>query len=293
MLAGLSKSPVELTTFIQFSHITSVSVDIPFLKVMRIAVKLHEQGCLEESTLASEIFAIAGGGKYSVDEVHILLRALQNPSKLPVTWAIVFIEVAITTEGIDLQLVFNFWKALNRDRKETIWLRFMHFHKSERYQGIITDLLKFNSDEAFDLAAHIVSRCPEVMPEISAEMNRRAASKLLVGGLSEARKSTLFRCLLHSKPTLEEAKLYGECHVFNALLHSSLYSKSQIVDRLNVMPQSLKKDEFSSLRIELKRLLSCKEDYPPEISAAALDALIQLDIASISPITDTIWQKSS
>jgi hypothetical protein len=59
------------------------------------------------------------------------------------------------------------------------------------------------------------------------------------------------------------------------------------------MPQILKKEEFSSLRVELNRLLSHKEEYSPEISAAALDALIQLDVASCAPISETDWQVGS
>jgi hypothetical protein len=59
------------------------------------------------------------------------------------------------------------------------------------------------------------------------------------------------------------------------------------------MPQAFAKEQFPSLSVELKRLLSHKEDYPPEICAAALDALIQLDVASRPPISEADWRVNS
>lgn len=293
MLAELIKSPEELTTLLPYSPPQKLMINIPFFKVMRIVLELHNQGDLKVSTIASEVLALNNVGKASADELHGLIKAVQNPSKLPMTWANLFIEVALTTEGINLKLISDFWAALNIDRKEAIWLHLMPFTNSERYHAIITELVRLRSDAALDLSAHMASRCPEILPEISFEMNRLAAAELLAEGLTESRKMMLVRCLFQSRPTLMEAKLYGKYHAFKAIVDSTPYSQPQIVERLNAMPQTLAKEEFPSLRIELKRILSRKEDYPPEISAAALDALIQLDVASCPPITESIWRVGS
>jgi hypothetical protein len=293
MLAGAIKEPVELATVVQYSPLPKVSFNIPFLKVMRIAIELHNRGDLKETTIAGKTLALARVEKTSVDEFHDLIRAVQNPSRFPVSWARALVEVALSTEGINLGLVADFWAALNSERKEPIWLRLMPHTASEQCHAIVADLMKLGSDAALELSVLIASRGMEVLPEVSNEMNRRAASGLLSGGLSDARKRTLVRCLLRSRPTLEEAKLYGAYQAFKEVTCASPHSESQMVERLNSMPQILKKEEFSSLRVELNRLLSHKEEYSPEISAAALDALIQLDVASCAPISETDWQVGS
>lgn len=289
-LAGLIKYPEELAMFLQYSAMPNVTIDIPFKKLMRIAIELHNEKELDESIIGSQLLTLSNVGSIGADELYVLINAVQNASEFPATWAKPFIEVALTSEGVDLKRVSEFWVALNVGRMNTIWLNLIPVANSGRYQTIIAELLRLKSDAAFDLAALIVSCCPEVSPEISSEINRRAAEELLAGGLSDARKRTLVRCLLYSRPTLFEAKLYADLQLFKAVTVSSPHSQRQIVERLNAMPQSLTKGEFSSLRIELKDLLSRKEEYPPEISAAALDALVQLDVASCRPITEQNWR---
>jgi hypothetical protein len=288
-LARMIKEPEDLTTVFQYSPLAKGTLEIPFLKVMKIAVELHNRGDLKESTIASEALALGRVEKTSADEFHCLIRAIQDPSRFPASWASALIEVVLSTEGIDLSLVADFWAALNSDRKETIWLRF----RNPRFQEIVVELMKLGSDASLDLSGFIASCGMELIPEVSTELNRRAALGLLSGGLSEARKKTLLRVMLRSNPTLEEVTLYGSHEAFKAVTNTSSHSISQIVGRLNSMPQMLMKAEFSSLRIELNLLLTHKEDYPPEISAAALDALIQLDVASCAPILEADWQGES
>jgi hypothetical protein len=158
---------------------------------------------------------------------------------------------------------------------------------------IATELLKLQSDAALDFVTQILSHCPEVSPDISNELNRRAASRLLDSDLPDALRPTLVRCLLRSKPTIEEVKLYSNLKTFKTITDSTPHAIEQIIAKLNGMPQDFAKEQFSSLRSELKQLLSSKEDYPPEISAAALDALVQLDVVSCPPITEADWRASS
>lgn len=289
-LAELINDPWVLITLIRYSHLPSTTIDIPFCKLMRIAIELHNQGRLIDSAIASDTLALANIEKIIPDELHHLINAIQNLPKFPVTWARPLIEVALATTGIDLRIVSNFWSALNADREEVVWLHPICLANTGKYQAVITELVKLNSDAALDLTVPITSHVHDLLPEISMEINRRAASGLLTSGVSALRRKTLVRCLLRSKPTIEEMKIYGENHVFKAIIESFPLSQIQIAERINAMPQTLTKEEFSTLRVELKRLLSQKEHYPPEIAAAALDALIQLDIAICPPISETNWQ---
>ena len=98
---------------------------------------------------------------------------------------------------------------------------------------------------------------------------------------------------MRSKPTLGEAKLYSDLNAFKRIMDCNWHAEERLIARLNSMPQAFAKEEFPSLRVELNRLLSRKEDYPAQICAAALDALIQLDVLSCPPIKEADWRTNS
>ena len=294
ILADLLKDWIPPVDVIQYSHhLLNTRIEIPVSKLLRLAVDLHNSGDLSESPIVNEVLVTANGENINADELHAIINSIKNPSEFPNTWARAVIELALTTEGVNVGLLSGFWVALNVDRKEAIWLRLMPRKNTAIYLATISALLGLNDDAGLDLAARILSRFPDVSPEMSMDINRRAASSLLVDSLSDVRRGTLVRCLLQSKSTIEEAKLYGEYDAVKAVLNSTAHAYSQIVERLNAMTQTMRKEEFPMLRTELKRLLSRKEDFPPEISAAALDALVQVNVASCQPITEVDWQMNS
>jgi hypothetical protein len=292
---SLSKNFIELATLYQeYSSIPNAKLRVPFTGLMRIAVVLHNKGELFESEIASEVLHLANVATIDAQEVYGIIKAVKNPSKLPQTWACSFFDVALRLEGIDLRLLSEFWVAVNSDRNNPVWLQLMpHQADWPKILTIATELLKLQSDAALDFVTQILSHCPEVSPDISNELNRRAASRLLDSDLPDALRPTLVRCLLRSKPTIEEVKLYSNLKTFKTITDSTPHAIEQIIAKLNGMPQDFAKEQFSSLRSELKQLLSSKEDYPPEISAAALDALVQLDVVSCPPITEADWRASS
>jgi hypothetical protein len=288
------KNFIELATaFQRYSPRPNAKVGIPFEKLMRIAITLQNRGELIESEIAREILPNTDLASINAEDLNGLIKAVQNASKFPLTWACAFVEVALRIEGIDLRLLSEFWAAVNRGRNDFVWLRLMHQASWARASTIAAELLNLQDDAALDLASRILSRCPEVSPEISFELNRRATSGLLDSELAVGRRSTLVSCLLHSRPTLGEAKLYSELRTFKTISDSIPHANDQIIARLNGMPQTLAKEQFPSLRLELKRLLSQKNDYPPEICAATLDTLVQLDVVSCPPISEADWRVTS
>ena len=289
----LPTSQIDLTTLLQYTPYPSATIAIPFVTLMRIAVALHNRGELLESTIANDVLALSDVAGIHAAELHAIFRAIKNPSTLPITWARPLVECALVIDGIDLKLLTEFWASINLGREDSIWLRFMPRGDLPRFVRVVAELLKSRDDAALDLAMRITSRLPEVTSEISFEMNRRAALGLRVEGLPNARRASLISCLFHSRPTIEEAKLYGDVQVFKTIIGSTPYSNSQIIERLSAMPQTFGKEQFSALRDELKKLLTRKEDYPPEICAAALDSLVQLDVVSCPAISEADWRVGS
>jgi hypothetical protein len=292
---SLSKEFVELATVYQeYSPIPNAKFLIPFTKLMKIAVALHNRGELFESEVASEVLRSADVSSIDSKDVVEIIKTIKNPSKLPQTWAISVLNVALRLEGIDLRLLSAFWVAVNDGRDIPLWIQLMPEQAQwPRNISIITELLKLQDDAALDLGTQILSHCPDVSTDILSEINRLAASRLSESDLPDARRSALVRSLLRSKPTLEEVKLYSDLKSFRTIKGSYPRAEELIITRLNEMPQTFTKEEFPSLRGELKQLLSHKEDYPPEICAAALDALVQLDVVSCPPITEADWRISA
>lgn len=289
---SLPKDFIRLATvFHDYSSVINAKVGIPFASLMRIAVALHNKGELLRSEIAGEVFVSADVTNINTDEVHEIIKSVQNPSTFPQTWAMPLFEVALRLERIDLELLSALWAAVNRDRISPIWLRWMYNQvNGARTSAIVADLLKLQNDAALDLASQILSPCSDEPSEFSSEMNRRAASRLMDSDLPKDRRAALERCLLQSTPTLEEARLYNNLNSFNAMTDSHLHAYEQIIARLEAMPQTCEKEKFPSLKAELNRLLSRKENYPPEVCAAALEALVQLDVLGCPPISEADWR---
>ncbi|MES2594869.1 MAG: hypothetical protein V4662_06020 [Verrucomicrobiota bacterium] len=288
--ADLMAAPTELVSIIHYVSHRPRTVDIPIIKLIQIAVTLHNQGVLRESRITRGVFDFAKMVDVSPHEIHALINILEKPPTFPGSWASILLEVALATKGIDLSLVCRFWITLNIDREETIWLNPMRFIEEMEYSLIIAALEGLNTDTAFELAALLIWRHPKLPPAISMVMNRRAAFELLRHDLTKANSKILIRCLLQTTATRDEAKIYGNHDRFKHIIDSNPRMQSQIAERLNSLPQTLSNDDFPFLRVELKTLLSRHIEYPPQIAAAALDALILLDTAICSPITEEDWR---
>ena len=96
-----------------------------------------------------------------------------------------------------------------------------------------------------------------------------------------------------SNPTLEEAKLYGNLTTLGIVRNFDAQRDEQIAARIKTMPQSGRGKIIQSLKVEMNVMVSRKEEYSPIICAAALDALVQIDIANCLPITEECWRVSA
>lgn len=290
--ASLSKEYVEFATvFRQYASASNTKIEIPFLGLMQIAVTLHNKCELFESEIANQILGLVNVENIDVGHVHDLINSIENPSKLARTWAAALFRIAIRLDGIDLKFLCDIWAEVNKGRENTIWLGLMYTQSDmSRNVKIANQLLGLNDDIGLDLATQILADFSEIPLEVSYEISRRAISGLRHNKLSDGRKRTLVRCLLQSKPTAEEVGLYRDTSIFRSIYDAHPQVEDQITTRLRAMPQSLKREQFPSLRSELMQLLSVKENYDPEICAATIDALIQLDVLSCAPMTESDWQ---
>lgn len=292
-LAELNSEAMELVTFRRYLPLHSAAIDVPFINLMRIAVDLHNRGELVESNIVHEVFAFASIAELSADDFHSLIGEIRNSSEFPASWAAAIVETCLRVNGVNSKLLANFWAATNSGGAKSIWLRLRHHDTNwERIHEFIGELMKLPNGDGLDLAIRVVSQCPECPKIMMQQLNHQATSGLQDLNLDARQRSLLVRCLFHSESTLAEAKLYSNVQVVNAIIGSQPFSGDQIVTRIVAMPQTLSKEEFSSLKIELEKLLAQKGQYAPEICAAAVDALIQLDIANCAPITEAHWRAS-
>jgi hypothetical protein len=65
-----------------------------------------------------------------------------------------------------------------------------------------------------------------------------------------------------------------------------------VVERILSMPQSLHKDHFPELHHALTKIVQHREEVRPEISAAAIDAIIQINVITCPPIVESDWKAS-
>jgi hypothetical protein len=96
--------------------------------------------------------------------------------------------------------------------------------------------------------------------------------------------------LLSSRTTLAESRLYSDVAWIKAAAALSPYVSNRIAEKIVTMPQTLARTDYPSLQVSLEKLIDPASGYTDGVAAAALNALIQMDIANRAPLSETMWQ---
>jgi hypothetical protein len=66
-----------------------------------------------------------------------------------------------------------------------------------------------------------------------------------------------------------------------------------MADKILSMPQALAEADYVSLRTALGKMIESPHEFPEGIAAAAIDALIKMDVANREPLAESMWQVPS
>ncbi|MBS0206421.1 MAG: hypothetical protein JSS49_26320 [Planctomycetes bacterium] len=274
----------------RYSPTAIATSKIPFVRIMQVAIGLHNEGILVDSELAADVMGSADTGAISSEEIHSLIKAIRNPSAFPESWTAVLFSVALRVNNVNLHKVSDLWAATVHARNNEMRLRLYELVTAQLAASLIEELLDLRNDAALDLAIQVSIRNHALPSELSSELNRRICSRLHGHGYPECRLDAMLSCLFVTHPTMEEARVYSDVATMSKIRAARPHVNEEITNRLTIMPQALGKEMISSLRVELLKILARDEDYWPTMRAAALDSLIQLDILNCSPLSEADWQ---
>ncbi len=263
---------------------------LPVTEVFKVAVRIHKDSRLMDSLILSDVMSILDFESIDPGDMNEILKSIPDPGNLSSSWASTLINVCLRVAGVDLQLIAKFWGDLNAESKRLFWFHYEVTSDLSTTHDVIRKLLELENVAALDLAARMNSLSPCSPDDVSSAISVRAATMLLNGELSEEQRSVALNALHHGRPTLLEAQLLADENAFRQLFGPDGLNAGSVAARINVMPQLLPKSEFVLLRQFLGRIVCSEHVYLPQIRAAALEAIIQIDVARCSHLTEADWQ---
>ena len=96
--------------------------------------------------------------------------------------------------------------------------------------------------------------------------------------------------LLNTRATLAEAALYSDAAWLDSVASKIPHFMDRVAARIQSMPQAVPVADYGTRSKYLKPLLDRSKGYPVDVSASALNALIQIDVAIREPISEALWQ---
>jgi hypothetical protein len=289
-LMALPKNLIEFFTQ-SYGYFEDEEYTLPITPVLRVAISLQNMGQLDDSALARNILLESDFSKLEATEMEVLIHSIENAPTLPESWAQIIISAAVETENIDARVLVNLWKALTG--RSRIYLGRSPFvsPSGAKKARLLTQLLETSDVDSLDLAAAIALTVVDLDDKISRILNERIARALQwSAGETSLKKEHIYYALLRSRTTVAEPRLYSDPAWLKAAASLSPFIAKGIAQKIVAMPQNLARADYTALRESLVKLIEPGNAYPSEVATAALNALIQLDIANRAPLSEAMWQ---
>ena len=189
------------------------------------------------------------------------------------------------------QLPAGTWSDLNRSTRRHLWLLRPHFSlQPQLVQDWLKDLVHLGDPASLDLAVELSLLIRELPEQQSRFLNEKLASVLAKSESFSPEQAVLVNGLFHTDGTVVEARLYSNATWFAAVSLEVPHFLTRVAERIPMMARSVPQADYVKLSSCLKSLLDRSKGYPVEVSASALNALIQIDVASREPVKEELWQ---
>jgi hypothetical protein len=268
----------------------------PFLDpepFVRVALAVHQRGGLVDSSFLPTIFRLVDFSRIPGSVLRQMLTGIQNHELIPDYWAQFLMDVCIQVLSDEPHFVSQFRAALSRSTPNRRWLmsHWMGFD-SKLVQKWIGNLLTLGDEDSLELAVELALSCRESSEDEYPELNEKVATALINPKKQPAQIEGLLLGLVNSRPSMAEALLYKDVNWFSSLGLCDFPYRFRIAERIQRLPQAMPRSSYSALSESLRSMVDRSKGYPVEVSTAALNALIQIDIANKEPIKDELWQIS-
>ena len=183
-------------------------------------------------------------------------------------------------------MLSNFWKAIKRDKP----VHLIYGPRDERTSATISKLLEIGDDDSLDLAAAISLQQRDLNATVSQQLNLQLADALKSFGNDKLPTRNHIYGLIRSRGTLSEAQLYTNASWCFAAATLSPFISERMAEKIVTMPQVLPHTDHAALRKALAKMIEGPNEYPDGVAAAAMNALIQMDVANREPLSESMWQ---
>ena len=289
--AEMMKIPLNFLTGIEFAGLYSTQkhFTLPLESLVEVALKVHNDGGLRDASFLAAIIRSANFSGLKTDKFHELMSRVKDISRIPDMWMQLFMGMCIHAEPFDARFTADYWVQLNGSNQRHLWaLRHYLMLQPEHLHICRQDLLTLGDADSLAMAIQLTNAGRE-LPEVqAAELNAKITGILSKSNELSPQISSLFAGLLETPPSVNEVELYADNLRFDALRLGD-YS-SGLANRIQMLPPRVSRAQYPRLAELLKLFLDRSKGYPVEVSVAALNALIQIDIANREPMSEVLWQ---
>ena len=96
-LMAIPRNLIEICQYQSYGFVEEGRQTLPLVSILSVAISLQNAGQLDDSSLARHILLQSDMSKLSGFEINKLIKSIQNPSSLPLSWAQIIMAVVVCT----------------------------------------------------------------------------------------------------------------------------------------------------------------------------------------------------
>ncbi len=224
-------------------------------------------------------------------DANDLLEKSKKLNSLLSVWSGAILYLCINSPSLNLDLFLEFWK-INQDM---MIHRIPDFDQTLNKNDLLEQLLAKNQKNALTLAAVLIIE--------GIKINQSTQDKLydqLLNGFNNNNFNDkndpmiLYLALLKLTPKIEEFSVWHCQEVINKIA-KSIFSLDKLCQRFLSLSNPNNSGfvlEYKLLREALMVFITNRKDYPSALVLSALETILKIDEANLSPLQDQDWQRS-
>jgi hypothetical protein len=267
---------------------------IPLLRILNIAITIAIQDGVKYLGNAEGLYTILWRchiEPVTSEDVNDLLTKSKKLDSLPSVWAGAMLYLCLNSPSLNLDLFLEFWE-INQDKMIHTIPDFDHIlNKTD----LLEELLAKNQKNALTLAAVLMIKEIKIDPSTQDKLYDKLLNEFNNNNFNSKNDiMTLYLALLKLNVKIEEFSAWHCQDVINEIA-KSVFSLDELCKRFLSLSNPNNPGfalDYKLLREALMVFITHRKDYPSTLVLSALETILKIDEANLSPLQDQDWQRS-
>ena len=264
---------------------------VPLLKILRVVISITENMRSFHMNMNERLFGILFVSEMlheKVEDAEQVLNRIVNLQHIPDTWISFILRLCLVVKYIDESLLLDFWNNHNVDTPHWAYIR--EDALSNGFNDLLERVLLGERPSSTYLAAAIAAS-GRPKPEIQQLLLDRIIEDFSYLQQNRRFISTSVAALHNLRPSIEEFRIWSSPEYLTSIRETRSWRLDPVCARFVAIVNERNSFDSAQLRQQFLHFTSRRNEYPPEIVKAALEAVLKLDEAEAPPLGDDDWQQ--